>query len=111
MLPMKREVKVLCIYSLLFLLLTISVFAFTITLQRPAENETIGPGTTGFPLFSVNVTIDSFANITLVNITIGGIEICSNNTVNLTEYICTWLVNETVEGKFCGRNTFRKGTN
>ena len=97
---MKKEVKVLCIYSLLFLLLTISVFAFTITLQRPAENETIGPGTAGFPLFSVNVTIDSFANITLVNITIGGTEICSNNTVNLTEYICTWLVNETVEGKF-----------
>jgi len=97
---MKKEVKIFCIYSLLFLSLTISVFAFTITLQRPAENETIGPGTAGFPLFSVNVTIDSLSNITLVNVTIEGIEICSNSTLNLTEYICTWNVSQTGEGKF-----------
>jgi len=97
---MKKEVKVLCIYSLLFLLLTISVFAFTITLQRPADNEFIGPGTPGFPLFQVNVTIDSLSNITLVNVTIAGIEICSNSTLNLTEYICTWNVSLTGEGVF-----------
>jgi len=95
---MKKGVKFFCIYSLLFLLLTISAFAFTITLQRPAENETIGPA--GFPLFTVNVTIDSFANITLVNVTIGGTEICSNNTLNLTEYTCIWDTSATGEGVF-----------
>jgi len=97
---MKKEVKFFCVYSLLFLLLTISAFAFTITVQRPADNEFIGPGTPGFPLFQVNVTIDSLSNITLVNVTIAGIEICSNSTLNLTEYICTWNVSQTGEGVF-----------
>jgi len=97
---MRGKKRQILLISILLVLFSALVLAFGVTLNTPATNQVIGPTTAGFPLFTVNVSIGSFANITLLNVTIGGTEICSNNTVNLTSYVCTWNTSQTGNGNF-----------
>ncbi len=96
-----RQKRLTFLLILSILIVAAGVFAFSITLNVPANNQIFGPKiTAGFPLVTVNITVDSFANITLANFTIGGVEICSNNTVNLSSYQCTWNTSQTGNGNF-----------
>ncbi|MFC1691741.1 Ig-like domain-containing protein, partial [Nanoarchaeota archaeon] len=79
------------------MLLTVSsaFAAFTVTLIDPADSEVITTDS-----YTVNVTIDNAANITLVNVSINGEVICSNDTVDLTEYLCVWDTTSTGDGVY-----------
>jgi hypothetical protein len=94
---MKALIKTL-LFLFILLLAAGYAYAYTISIILPESNATIGPRNSSYPLFGVNVTVDSWANVTLMNITVNGNTVCSNTTVNLSSYICSWNLSLTGDG-------------
>jgi hypothetical protein len=86
----------------IFLLVTLClIYAASVVIEAPRSNTFIGPIiTSGYPLYNVSVNVSINVNATLLNVTINNVEVCSNNTWNLSQYNCSWYVNETAEGNY-----------
>ncbi len=96
-----KKIRFLVLSVILLLVTLCLIYAASVVIDAPRSNTFIGPVITqGYPLYTVSVNVSINVNATLLNVTIDNVEVCSNNTWNLSQYNCSWYVNETAEGNY-----------